>query len=82
MLEIFTTIFYVIFFYAFWYILIKYRKQIHGWTGNFVWAEKYLWSWGTYFVLLLLGLGCIFYGTIYPFWWMDLFFWKTSIPSL
>jgi hypothetical protein len=22
--------------------LIKYRKLVHSWTGNFVWAERYL----------------------------------------
>jgi hypothetical protein len=47
--------------------LIKYRKIVHGWTGNFVWAEQYLGYGGTYLVLILVGLGSIFYGVIYPF---------------
>jgi hypothetical protein len=75
-MQIFATIFYTAFFWVFWILLIKYRKQIHGWTGNFVWAERYLWSGWTYLVLLILWLGCIFYGTIYPFGGADLLFWK------
>lgn len=65
-------LFYSLFFIAIWSWMLKYRKQLHWWTGNFAWAEHYLWRWGTYLVLVLIWLWCIFYWAIYPFWWMDL----------
>ncbi|MCD5380505.1 hypothetical protein LR004_01125 [Candidatus Gracilibacteria bacterium] len=51
--------------------IIKYRKQLKGWTGNWVWAEKYVGRGGTYFIMLLLGLGLIFLGVLYPFGILD-----------
>ncbi len=56
--------------------IIRYRKIVKSWTGNFIWAEHYLWRWWTYFIILLVGLGMIFYWTIYPFGWAELLFWK------
>ena len=36
--------------------VLKYRKMIYGWTGKFYWAEKYLGSGGTLFIIILMGL--------------------------
>ncbi|MDD2870730.1 MAG: hypothetical protein PHS49_01970 [Candidatus Gracilibacteria bacterium] len=49
------------------YYIVKYRKVVKSWTGNFYWAEHYLGNGGTYFVIILIGLGMIFFGVIYPF---------------
>ena len=54
--------------------LIKYRRNIKWWTGNFLWAEKYIWNGGTYFVFILAGLFMIFLWVIYPFWGLELLF--------
>jgi len=48
-----------IFLFAIWFAILKYRKVVHGWTGNWVWAERYLWRWGTYTALILGGLGFV-----------------------
>lgn len=69
-------IFYSIFFIIIWISILKYRKQVHWWTGNFVWAEQYLWRWWTYLVLVWLWLWLIFFWAIYPFWWLELLTWK------
>lgn len=52
--------------------MLRYRKQVKSWTGNFVWAEHYIGRGGTYFILILIALGLIFYGVIYPFGGMSL----------
>ena len=36
--------------------MLKHRKMVYGWTGRFYWAEKYLGSGGTIFVIILSGL--------------------------
>lgn len=64
-------IIYAIILIAIWYYIIKYRRDVKWWTGNFVWAEQYLWSGWTYFVIILIWLACIFFGTLYPFWWLE-----------
>ena len=51
--------------------LIKYRKTVKSWTGNFVWAERYIWSGWTYVVLMALWLFFIFVGVWYPFGWAE-----------
>jgi len=33
---------YGLFFIACGWSLIRYRRNVKSWTGNFVWAEKYL----------------------------------------
>lgn len=68
------------------YLMLRYRKQVKSWTGNFVWAEHYIGRGGTYFILILIALGLIFYGVIYPFGGMSLLTgWQTiqdiSTPS-
>ncbi|NDK19936.1 hypothetical protein GW819_03775 [Candidatus Gracilibacteria bacterium] len=47
--------------------ILKYRKVVYSWTGRFYWAEKYLGSGGTVFVITLVGLGFIFVSAAYPF---------------
>lgn len=75
-------LFYAIFLFWVWFSLIKYRKVVKSWTGNFVWAERYLGTWGTYLVLLLLGCFLMIWGVLYPFWWLELMFWTgNSSPS-
>ncbi len=56
-----------IFLFAMWYVILKYRKVVHGWTGNWVWAERYLGRWGTYTALVLFGLGFIMVAIMYLF---------------
>lgn len=56
------------------YVLVKYRRQVKSWTWNFLWAEKYLWAWWTYIVIVLSGLAFMFYGGIHPFWGLDILF--------
>jgi hypothetical protein len=51
--------------------LLKYRKIIHDWTGNFVWAERYLGSGGTVAFLSLIGMLLIGIGVAYPFGVLD-----------
>ena len=58
-----------------WFSLIKYRRNIKWWTGNFVWAERYLWHGGTYLILILLGCFLMVWGVLYPFWWLEMMFW-------
>ena len=38
------------------YLLMRYRKQIHDFTGDFEFAESYLGSGGTFTFLVLLGV--------------------------
>ncbi|MCD5385035.1 hypothetical protein LRZ95_00020 [Candidatus Gracilibacteria bacterium] len=58
--------------------MIKYRKVIKSWTGNFYWAEHYIGRGGTYLIIILIGLAMIFMGAMYPFGGMDNFFNKTN----
>ena len=51
--------------------ILKYRKIVYNWTGRFYWAEKYLGSGGTVFVISLLGLGLVFCSVVYPFGFFD-----------
>lgn len=59
-----------------WYLIIRYRRDVKWWTWSFGWAEKYIWNWWTYFVLVLIWMAFIFYWALYPFGWMDLIFEK------
>ena len=65
-------IIYWIFFIIWWGALLRHRKVVKSWTGNFVWAEQYLWRGGTYTVIILFWLFLIFLWVIYPFWWIEL----------
>jgi len=61
-------IFYGAIFIAIGYLMIKYRRNVKSWTGNFVWAERYLWSWWTNLIIVLMALALIFFWAMYPFW--------------
>jgi hypothetical protein len=41
--------------------------MVHGWTGNWLWAEKYLGRGGTYTALVLFGLGFILVAIMHLF---------------
>jgi hypothetical protein len=56
------------FLFAIWYAILKYRKVVHGWTWNWLWAEKYLGRWWTYTALVLFGLGFIMVAIMHLFW--------------
>lgn len=45
--------FYALFGIAIGLGILKYRKVVYSWTGKFYWAEKYLGSGGTVFVICL-----------------------------
>ncbi len=61
------------------YLILKYRRTVKSWTGNFVWAERYLWNGGTYLVLIFIGCFLIILWILYPFWWLSLIFWNPAI---
>jgi hypothetical protein len=63
--------FYSILFILGWMWIIKYRKTVKSWTWNFYWAEHYIWSGWTYFIIMVCGLLMIFYWVIYPMWWLE-----------
>ncbi len=71
-------IFYGIVLFLIWFYWIRYRKKVISWTWKFVWAEKYLWNGGTYLVIIIVCLFLMFLGVLYPFWWLELLFWKTG----
>lgn len=73
-MDVFVDIFYAILFIGIWVLILKYRRLVKSWTGNFYWAEKYIWRWWTYFILILMALFLIFLWILYPFWWMELIF--------
>ncbi|MCH2188926.1 hypothetical protein MK079_03795 [Candidatus Gracilibacteria bacterium] len=53
------------------YLIVRHRRVVKSWTGNFSWAEKYIGNGGTYFVINIIGIGMIFFGVIYPFGGID-----------
>jgi hypothetical protein len=55
-------------FMGLWYLMIRYRRNVKSWTGNFVWAERYLWNGWTNLIIVLFALGLIFFWAMYPFW--------------
>ncbi len=57
-----------------WVLLLKYRRVIRSWTWTFMWAEKYIWNWWTYIVIMLMWLALIFVWVLYPFWGLDFIF--------
>jgi len=42
MLDFIIDIFYAIVFVCGWITIIKYRRNVKSWTGNWMWAEKYI----------------------------------------
>ena len=81
-MDILIDIIYAILFIAWWIWLIKYRRNVKWWTGNFVWAERYIWNWGTYFVLILAGLFMIFLWVLYPFGGLELIFGPSQVDNV
>jgi len=71
-MSIIIDIIYAILLVSWGYFMIKYRRNVKSWTGNFAWAEHYIWNGGTYIVLILIGLAMIFLGVLYPFGGMEL----------
>jgi hypothetical protein len=47
--------------------ILKYRYQIHNFTGDWGWAEQYLGGNGTISAISLIGAFLIAVGTAYPF---------------
>lgn len=68
--------FYVAFFIWLWYSFIRYRQVIKSWTGDWWFAERRLWRWWTYVMMILLGLVLMFYWAVYPFWGLEFLFWN------
>ena len=82
MLTVVVDIFYAIMFISIGIWLLKYRRTVKSWTGSFLWAEKYIWNGGTYFIIMVTWLFLIFLGILYPFWGLELIFWvSTSAPK-
>lgn len=74
-------IIYSILFITGWYALIKYRRNVKSWTGNFTWAEQYIGNGWTYVVLIICGLWMMFFGVMYPFWGMELITGENSLET-
>ncbi|MCD5375014.1 hypothetical protein LR010_01015 [Candidatus Gracilibacteria bacterium] len=70
-MELLIDLFYSVLFIAGGISIIKYRRNVKSWTGNWLWAEKILGSGGTYVLMILIGLFLIFFGVIYPFGGME-----------
>ena len=79
----FVTLFYTVLYIWLGVALIKYRKQVHDWTWDSAFINKYLWRWWTYLVMILLWLFFIFVWVLQPFGWLDLLkndeMWETNI---
>lgn len=60
-------IFYAILLIVMGFCLIRYRRNVKSWTGNFAWAEHYIGSGGTYLIMVLFGMFLMFLGVLYPF---------------
>lgn len=74
-MDVLVDLFFAILLFWLWVVFIKYRRNIKSWTGSFVWAERYLWNWWTYLVLILLWLFFMVWGVLYPFWGLEFMFW-------
>lgn len=65
-------LFYAVLLFAIGFFMIRYRKTVKSWSGNFVWAEQYIGRWWTYFILILLWMFLMFLWVLWPFWWLEL----------
>ena len=77
-MEIIVKLFYAVLLFGIWFSIIKYRRTVKSWTGNFVWAEQYIGRWGTYFILMLLWLFLMFLWVLWPFWGLELLVWTSK----
>lgn len=75
-MNILVDLFYAIMFFWIWFWIIKYRRDVKSWTWNFVWAEQYIWRGWTYLALMILWIFMMFLWVIYPFWGLEMIFWK------
>lgn len=75
-MDTFVNIFYWILLFTWGFLVLKYRRQIKSFSGDFVWAETYLWRWTTYLIIIIIWCFLIFLWALYPFWWIDFIFWK------
>lgn len=64
---IFARLFYMVILIWMWYLGLKYRRNVKSWTWDFYWAEKYLWAWGTYIIIILICIGLICLWAMAPF---------------
>ena len=71
-MDIIVDLFYAVLLFAIGFWIIKYRRTVKSWSGNFVWAEQYIGRWWTYFVLMLLWMFLMFLWVLWPFWWLEL----------
>ncbi|ATU05099.1 hypothetical protein BKN14_01425 [Candidatus Gracilibacteria bacterium HOT-871] len=76
MLDNLINIFYGILFITGGCLVLKYRRQIKNFAGDFVWAETYLGRGTTYLVLIIIGCGLIFIGALMPFGGPEILFRK------
>lgn len=67
----FMKILYWIILFGLWVVILKYRKTVYDWTGRFDWAERYIGSWGTVLVIIMIWLLMIFLSVAYPAWVFD-----------
>ncbi len=77
-MNFFVNLFYSILLLWSWILVLKYRRNIKWWTGNFYWAEHYLWRWSTYLVIIMLWLLLIFLWILYPFGGIEYLFWNSN----
>ncbi|MBW7955023.1 hypothetical protein H3C61_04395 [Candidatus Gracilibacteria bacterium] len=73
-MEFIVNLFYATLLFGTGFLIIKYRRNVKSWTGNFVWAEQYLGNGGTYLFLILFGCFLMMWGILYPFGGLELIF--------
>ena len=52
-------------------LILRYSRQVTGFTGRFGWAEQYLGHGGTHTVIRLFGAALVFLFVLYPFGYWD-----------
>ena len=59
------------------YLLMRFRKPLHDFTGDIGFAEQYLGSGGTYTFFVLLGVLVFIIGLMYAFGTLQVFLGNT-----
>lgn len=77
----FVKILYFLLFTSLGIAVLKYRKNVYEWTGQWYWAEKYVGRGGTLTVITLIGLGLLFFGVGYPLGAFDTFKDHANAPA-
>lgn len=75
-MDLLVDLFYAITFFWMWFGIVKYRRIVKTWTWNFVWAEQKIWRWSTYVILMLFWIAMMFFWVIYPFWGLEMLWWR------